>query len=242
MKISVVGQLRHHALYRRSIVSATLALWLLVMTASPTAASVLYSQLDTPVGGTISMVVTDFPTFTSQGADDFIVPLGETWRIQQVFADGGFSDSGVGTVNTANVFIYGNSSDLPGTLLFSDLGVAATQTGDGDLTLQTDVTLGPGTYWVSVQAIKPFFPDGSNWIWNRKEPQTNANGAWQNPGDGFGTGATSWTPLPDVSFITSDSTDFNFELRGKVVPEPGTIVIWSLLGLAGVGYWYRRKA
>jgi hypothetical protein len=49
----------------------------------------------------------------------------------------------------------------------------------------------PGTYWVSVQARQEFKPSGQ-WFWHNRTVQSNAGAVWQNPGDGYGTGCTSW--------------------------------------------------
>ena len=48
-----------------------------------------------------------------------------------------------------------------------------------------------GTYWVSVQAVQDFNPNGQ-WFWHNRTVQTNAGAVWQNPGDGYGTGCTTW--------------------------------------------------
>lgn len=53
------------------------------------------------------------------------------------------------------------------------------------------VTLGPGIYWVSVQALQDFNPDGQ-WFWHNRTVQSNAGAAWQNPGNGYGTGCIVW--------------------------------------------------
>ena len=53
------------------------------------------------------------------------------------------------------------------------------------ITLSPAVNLGPGTYWVSVQARMDFSPFGQ-WGWTDRTVQSNNSAAWQNPGGGFG--------------------------------------------------------
>ncbi len=38
------------------------------------------------------------------------------------------------------------------------------------------------------------------------------------------------------------SSDINVVVTGSQVPEPATIIVWSLLGLVGYGVWRRRRA
>ncbi|MFH1268365.1 MAG: PEP-CTERM sorting domain-containing protein [Planctomycetota bacterium] len=50
---------------------------------------------------------------------------------------------------------------------------------------------------------------------------------------------TSWAP-----FNRAPGLDYAFQLEGTVVPEPSSLLIWSLIGLssAGIGWRRRRKA
>ena len=50
---------------------------------------VLYDQYDNASGtATLSATFTDFPTSSSDLADDFVVPGGQTWNVQSIDADG----------------------------------------------------------------------------------------------------------------------------------------------------------
>src|SRR6478609_10438482 len=50
---------------------------------------VLYDQYDNASAtASLSATFTDFPTFSSDLADDFIVPGGQTWNVQSIDADG----------------------------------------------------------------------------------------------------------------------------------------------------------
>ena len=50
---------------------------------------VLYDQYNNAgANATLSATFTDFPTFSSDLADDFVVPGGQTWNVQSIDADG----------------------------------------------------------------------------------------------------------------------------------------------------------
>ena len=53
-----------------------------------------------------------FDTFDNQMADDFVVPAGETWNINQVNALGSYFN-GTGPAVSFNVFFYTNAGTLP---------------------------------------------------------------------------------------------------------------------------------
>jgi len=59
------------------------------------------------------------------------------------------------------------------------------------INLTNPFCMGPGTYWVSVQARQDLNPNGQ-WYWHNRTVQSNAGAAWQNPGDGYGIGCITW--------------------------------------------------
>jgi PKD repeat protein len=134
-----------------------------------------------------------FAAYDNQGADDFIVPAGVVWTINQIDVLGSYS-SGGGPVPAVNVYLYADSAGLPGTEVYQALGlVPVDASGDLNITLTTPVVLPEGHYWVSVQADMDFTPTGQ-WYWSTRSVQSNTAYAWINPGDGFGTGCTTWAP------------------------------------------------
>src|SRR6266545_4511951 len=75
---------------------------------------VLYDQYNNAsANASLSATFTDFPTFSSDLADDFVVPGGQTWNVESIDADGVYFN-GFGPANSWNVFIYTESSTLPG--------------------------------------------------------------------------------------------------------------------------------
>jgi len=83
------------------------------------------------------------------------------------------------------------TGDLPGALVASRLENPYTGSNDFVITLPEPVTLSGGHYWVSVQARQDITQAGF-WLWHNRTIQSNAGAAWQNPGNGFGTGCVIW--------------------------------------------------
>ncbi len=156
---------------------------------------VLYDQTNNV--GTNGFPSQDFEpannAFDNQGADDFVIPAGDgSWTIDEVYILGSYSAGG-GPTPAVNVFFYQDAAGLPGTQVYSALGVAPSSDVAGDLTipLTTPATLPAGKYWVSVQAAMNFSPLGQ-WFWSTRTVQSNSPYAWRNPGGGFAVGCTSW--------------------------------------------------
>src|SRR5262245_59408012 len=85
-------------------------------------AVVLYDQYDNM--GFSSFPSQDFETaldnFDAQGADDFIVPAGETWNITEVDVYGDYSAASAPS-ESFHVFIYQDSAGLPGPVVYTAL-------------------------------------------------------------------------------------------------------------------------
>ena len=155
---------------------------------------VLYDQTDNASGaGTSSQnFETAIDAFDDQAADDFVVPAAQTWNIQQINVLGAYFN-GAGPAASANVIFYTDSATLPGTAVATYTSAAVVDDGLGNfnIALSPAAVLTAGTYWVSVQANMDFGV-GGQWAWNDRTVQSNSGAAWQNPGDGFGSGCTTW--------------------------------------------------
>ena len=147
---------------------------------------VIYDQYDNASAiGTLSTAFTDVPVFSSDLADDFVVPTGQTWSVQSVDADGLIL--GPGPVNSFNVFFYADNAGLPGMQVYSAMNQSFSVSGSTfTVNLPSLAVLTAGTYWVEIQANMMFIPKGA-WIWTDRTVQSNQGAAWQNPGGGFGT-------------------------------------------------------
>ena len=134
-------------------------------------------------------------TLDDQAADDFVVatpPPGINTYITAVRVMGEYSQGG-GPASSFNVYFYSNGAgNLPGTLTGTYLNLSYTGTPpDFTISLPHPVPFGPGTHWVSVQARQDFKSNGQ-WFWHNRTVQSNAGAAWQNQGDGYGTGCITW--------------------------------------------------
>ena len=146
---------------------------------------VLYDQYNNAsTVASLSATFTDFPTFSSDLADDFIVPAGQTWNVQSVDADGRYFN-GLGPANSFNVFFYADNAGLPGAQVYSALSQSFSVSGTTfTVILPSVAVLTQGTYWVEIQANMTFIPNGE-WGWTDRTLQSNNPAAWQNPGGGF---------------------------------------------------------
>ena len=133
-------------------------------------------------------------TLDDQAADDFVLtapPPPMFVYITGVRVMGEYSAGG-GPASSFNVYFYTNGAgNLPGTLVASFLNRSYTGTPPDFVINWTPFSLPSGTYWVSVQARQDFNTNGQ-WFWHNRTVQSNAGAAWQNPGDGYGTGCTTW--------------------------------------------------
>lgn len=181
--------------------------------AGAAAFELLYDQTDgipttTIVGIKSQQFETTYRDRNAQGADDFEVPAADgSWTVRQVVAPG-FYEAGAGPAPQANVFFYRDGGTLPGTAVYSATNLPVTRGDDGTLVvdLQMPALLPPGRYWVSVQAVMNFDPDGL-WNWTQRSIRSGQEFAWRNPGGGWGTVCTDWSTrarcnfsLPDLAF------------------------------------------
>ena len=142
-------------------------------------AAVLHDQNSGGDGtGFFSQPDTDSGTF-SELADDFTVPDGQSWTIDQVDVTGHY-DAGTGPVSAVDVRLYSNSgANLPDSQLFEELGIIPLNGTAGpsfSIPLTGAPALSAGAYWVSVQAIGLNYP-GNIWDWDNRAPQVGSPAA-----------------------------------------------------------------
>jgi len=188
----------------------------------PKKLSVLYNQTsgNSGVGIDSQMFESEYSAYDDQAADDFTVPKGSTWTVEQVDASGEYFN-GSGPAASENVYFYAagkGKKSGPGKLLMSFTGVKGQDSsGSYSITLpKGGMVLKAGHYFVSVQSVCSFSGGCGEWGWNT----TTAGGAtygspadWENPGGGFGvcpTWGAEATCIPD-----GQGPDMIFELLGK---------------------------
>jgi N-acetylneuraminic acid mutarotase len=190
---------------------------------------VLYDQYDNAgANATLSATFDDFPTFSADLADDFVVPGGETWNVESIDADGVYF-GGVGPAFDWNVFIYTDSGGLPGTQVYSTLNQPVTVNGTTfTVNLTPAAVLTAGTYWIEIQANMDFATQGE-WGWTDRTVQSNNPAAWQNPGGGFGVCPT-WAPKLAVCIPTASGPDQVYRINGTTGGGgPCTLSPWNIV-------------
>jgi hypothetical protein len=154
-----------------------------------TAAS-CYAQRDNDNGiGIVSQnFESTFDAYDAMGADDF--KLKKTCKLKTVTADGIYFN-GSGPADSFNVVIYKGKSKPGGTFKACN-NASYTDSGFGSPVVKCKAKLTTKAKWVSVQANLAFSA-GGEWGWNTNNTVRGKPSQWQNPGDGFATGCTSWT-------------------------------------------------
>ena len=173
---------------------------------------VLYDQYNNNgPAATLSATFTDFPQDSSDLADDFVVPGGQSWTVQSIDADGIYFN-GPGPATSWNVFIYTDNATLPGTQVYSATNqpVSVVRT-TFTVNLTPAAVLAAGTYWIEIQANMTFGTQGE-WGWTDRTVQSNSGAAFRNPGGDFGCG-TDWVRKP-VCVPTTSGPDQVYRING----------------------------
>jgi hypothetical protein len=187
--------------------------------------------------------------------DDFIIPVGQTWTITEVFSNNLMA---VG-INHANWVIRTPvSSGSGGTMLAMGSNVTATQTATGrsdpssglsefkiDVSGISGVTLGAGTYWLAVMPIIP----GAGQSFITTTSGANAVGSPPgNDGNSFvfsppGAGNQNYVPTSDPNLLGAGTWDFSMGIVANVtaVPEPSTWALSGLVAVVGAGAGLKRR-
>jgi len=172
-----------------------------------------YAQLDNDNG--IGIVSQNFEAandiYDSQGADNF--KLAAVCKVKTVVTAGSYF--GVVPSASYNVTFYKNASGLPGAVIKTQLNRPYTDvSGTGNVTVKLGrhgPSLGAHRYWVSVQANLDF-STGGQWGWNTNNTVRGAGSVWQNPGNGFSTGCTTYTTTT-TCIPAGEGGDFAFSIN-----------------------------
>jgi HYR domain/Carboxypeptidase regulatory-like domain len=183
--------------------------------------ALLYDQTDNPSAAATSSqnFEASFDPFDDAVADDFIVPAGEIWTINQVNVSGVYFN-GAGPANSVNVTFYPDAATLPGSAEYTASNLAVVDTaGNFVINLTTPAMIPAGTHWVSVQANMDFGV-GGQWGWLDRTTISNSGAAWINPGGGFGAGCSPNFGRKTTCVAGSDPDNI-FQLLGTSAPAGG---------------------
>jgi len=159
-----------------------------------------------------------FSVYTSAAADDFAIPPGQTWRITRADAAGVYFN-GSGPAKSEVVTFYADKKGRPGKTRASYTVNCADSRGNFVCKVPgphgRGLTLSGGTagkrYWLSVVANCDFTTCGQ-WGWVQNTKIRDNQGMWENPGNGFGTGCTTWGTNGDCVGLPGD---YAFDIRGS---------------------------
>ncbi len=175
----------------------------------------IYEQNSGSVSSTPSQLFPDFGGALAQSADDFIVPDGSQWTINNIVAFGGANNNPL--LTSATVVIYENNGGLPGAVVY-DSGALTPTSDPTDANLSLDlpeaVVLQPGTYWLSVYANLNFTPNATQWFWLTQNGLIGSEASFRDNADLFGTGAVDWTPKSLA--LGGPPEDLVFQIFGMV--------------------------
>jgi hypothetical protein len=138
-------------------------------------------------------------------ADDFTIPAGQRWSINEVDVTGAYNGGPHGQVN---VFLYADAAGKPGAELFHQSGIV-TPGPSYNAPLVGVPELGPGSYWITVQQDA----DVGYWSWGTSTVQKGQPAQWTTNTAGPCPSA-AWTRRLDC--YPGTNPDQAFRLQGSV--------------------------
>ncbi len=191
----------------------------------------LYSQNNSPAGNGApdQDFEASFNAYDSEGADDFIVTDATGWTVEQIRTVGTTGTPGGATVKVTFLDNSpgGGDPDLPGAAVAgcSYTGIVPTDNlGSLTIDLPAPCILPMGTYWVAIQVNQNFGSFGQH-FWSNRTIQSNSESVWRNPGDGFASGCTTFTPQTTCGVGGGTNPDFLFEVWGQLGGAGGDVSI-----------------
>ncbi|NAY91838.1 T9SS type A sorting domain-containing protein [Muricauda sp. JGD-17] len=175
----------------------------------------IYEQNEGIISSSPSQLFPDFGGALAQSADDFIVPSGSQWTVNNIVAFGGANNSP--SLTSATIVIYEDNGGAPGAVVY-DSGAIAPSSEPNQTNLSLDlpepVVLQEGTYWLSVYANLDFLPDATQWFWSTQAGLIGNEANFRDSADLFGVGAIDWTSR-SIAFGTGPE-DQVFQIFGTV--------------------------
>jgi hypothetical protein len=158
--------------------------------------------------------------YDDAGADDFVIPTGQTWLISEVDVTGSYTD-GSGPASSEAVAFYRTKKGKPYRIYRGPYTVDCTDmSGSFQCILPTRgrhgkplVKLAAGTYWVSIVANCDSQTCGQ-WNWTENTTVHGYEAMWTNYGGGQGRGCSGFEPL-DFCFGGSPA-DLAFDILGEL--------------------------
>lgn len=215
--------------------------------------ALLYDQTDDPQGNGYpdQDFEAGFDVYDSLGADDFVVSDSPGWTVEVVNTIGTQSSGGSATsVDIAFHTDLGGSPDVSNPVCTYDGLIPVETAGSFTITLPTSCALpsdGSTVYWLVQQTNQDLGGGNGQHFWSGRNTISGSESHWANPGDGFGSGCTTFTPMSACG-VGGGTSDRLFSIGGTVggaaffetepVPTMGTIglgvLALSMLLLGGL--------
>jgi hypothetical protein len=208
---------------------------------APVSAAVLWDQssFDPSVNALVDQEFGDFPDYSSYMVMDVTTDAGG-WNVESVSTY--FTNAG-GTfefgVNQGRLSIFAKTGALPtaadNPVSSAIVPVTVTNMGDHYLIEASGLSeslAGSTDYWIGLTPIADFGIFGQEFH-NAAAPLIGADTAWRNPGAAFGFGG-DWQTVAavDTSGLWVGGYDAAFKVEGTVVPEPASLMLIALGGIA----------
>ncbi len=157
-------------------------------------------------------------------ADDFQIPQGMQWRLEEFFVRGFIGQSAMAEPDSFAVIIYADEKGVPGAILFRDNVVpeASGWVNNFYLTLDNPVLLNSGHYWLSIVGMYLTAKDINltSWYWSTGPVAIGQIGCGQ---DQTGlNGGYPWTHADAVGL--TDCYSGVFAVFGEIFPVAGMII------------------
>jgi len=151
-------------------------------------------------------------------ADDFVVPPGESWTIDEIAATGFYT---AGEADVWGVQFFADAGGAPGVLLATVTVPLTVGVTDPAGLLSTPVVLGSGTFWIAIYSIFNTSADIGTHRWNwlatddglLSEPYLTDNAGW--------FGGLPWTSFTDLGI--GQFNGHMFQLYGTSTPQGCTL-------------------
>ncbi len=198
-------------------------------------AVVLHDQTDNVGPYAITSEVFDTPPSIDDTlvADDFSVPLGQSWTIDQIDVLGQDDPYlGMSPPHIVNFFMYSNAGTLPGSEIYRFYGLGAPNYPNDSVhfyDVPRPPPLGPGSYWVSVQEDGGGFMVPS-WGWSTRTVQDGQTAAFEGPNGGWGSNCRAWQPITVCPSSSNTYPDMAWKISGAANSLPVTFGNLKRLG------------
>lgn len=172
----------------------------------------------------------------SEGADDFIIPAGQSWEVGGVKVYGTFSN-GANGFQGAIAHIRSDDDGKPGDIIYSDTNTSLNAFFGQNffVVFKTPLNLNPGRYWLNFYVKMPISPDSSVYAWATSNANIGAPFHWRDPAQVFDT-AVNWTPGNEI-IVGGGQPDLLF----KVFGYQGTVSIQPIGNEIPSGYSLKQN-